>query len=180
MRERIEKGLDKLQKDHPVWYIFLLIIYYGGTLIFGILVGFILSDRLMYAEHYGWFGLSSFSYYNLDKDRFKLTYDENFTVIDQTLKVHSSWKDEIGAITEIVVIPNSTGKINITCEVSSPNQNCKDYEIEGGKHQLLKLKIQIGFPKEQNYKFCFTTREGNNAWNKYHKCVDITVFPMRY
>jgi len=169
----------KLKEKHKPTYITLIVIYYivyyAITLIIGGIIGFFFSEKFIHLQHSGFLGFSSFSYNNIDN--FRTSYYQNSTVTDQNLKVASSWINEIGAETQIKIIPE--GDIDIICYVEGENQNCEDYEIQSGLHQILYFNISIGLPSKEKYQLCFYTFEGSNNKNDYEGCVSIMILPNR-
>lgn len=174
MRERINQILDELQEGNicqKILYIIILVVYYGVTLI----IGLIIAGGLPYLNYLG-IGTSSFSYENLNVDAFSASFYQNSSDNLRTLKVHNNWKDEIGAVT--IVKPQIEG-INVECIVKDKGQNCKDYEIPAGKHQRLYLNISVVYPTTKEYDLCFETYQGRRKGNSHYDCLPIVIFPTK-
>ena len=62
--------LNGLWKKHRFWYWICFILYAILTLLIGVGISLLLTDRFFHLEHTGWSGLSSFSYGNFDKEHF--------------------------------------------------------------------------------------------------------------
>ncbi|HLG23985.1 MAG TPA: hypothetical protein VI564_03600 [Candidatus Nanoarchaeia archaeon] len=172
---------DKLGRSRKKWkkilYWVILILYFGMTGVIGIFVGLFVNGGLIYIEHWGWFGQSSFNYYNLNSQVFPTSLYQNNTY-SPLLKVGNNWKNEIGAMTIINITPKDSG-VTINCMVDAEYQTCMDYQITTGLSQILQLNISIGFPTPQPYKICFTTNEGNNKGNSIFQCIDVVILPAK-
>lgn len=180
--EKYNGLLDKLYsggKKSKILYWTLIIGSPLGSFIFGIVLALVFGEGMMYIEHNGWVGKSSFSYMNLNPDGFVTTFYQDTHSNFRTLKVASSWKNDIGGQTDWRVEPSQEG-ITIDCWVGSPNQNCKDYQVEKHSHQILNLNISITTkPNPKSYNLCFTTNEGDNKNNNYEDCLPIVILPKQ-
>ncbi len=177
LRERIIVFLDKLQKG-GFWsnflYWALIIVYYLLTLVGGFLVGLVFGSGLTEIHHTGFAGFTSFEYLNLNPDSFDRVFYINDAEQVRTLKITSDWRKVIGGITKIEVYPGDE-EFQIQCSVGSPDQNCKDFQIEPNLHQVLQLKFSIGRPLSQWQQICFTTYEGNNQGNSLRECMEVVI-----
>ena len=112
--------LNGLWKKHRFWYWICFILYAILTLLIGVGISLLLTDRFFHLEHTGWSGLSSFSYGNFDKEHFGGYKYENTTTTDKTLKVYNSWEKDIDVTTVWHFEPD--GDFEIKCDVFEDNE----------------------------------------------------------
>ncbi|HLC61036.1 MAG TPA: hypothetical protein VJJ52_06430 [Candidatus Nanoarchaeia archaeon] len=154
-------------------------IKYLFPFVLGFLAGFLLTDKVLYLEHAGYFhevlGHQFTTFQYIDFNDITRTYPLNLTTTDQQLTIHNKWIDEVWAKTEIKYSGQKSG-LKIECSIDNSNESCTKYRLPPRQSVKLKFIISSGILKTNNYKnVCFITTDKSNEDNYIEECLDFNI-----